>query len=196
MQNIKGYKEIEAEEFLSKNLDFDLISFKQIENYKFLNKDNSYIVKEKHADTIQYISSFKYSKPYYKYEYIVDKSSFENKFINKEHSFVTLATIENFKISNVILYNKNNEIISFLNYSYKNNNLIKTEEKDFYFIYIFSFFLFFLLLIDLMCYNKRFNKFLKSQGRKNNLNYFKDINVKTKEIKQEEKKEILIKINK
>lgn len=47
-----------------------------------------------------------------------------------------------------------------------------------------------------MSYNKRFNKFLKSQSRKNNSNHFKDINVETKEIKQEEEKEILIKINK
>ena len=92
MQNIKGYDEIEAETFLNENKNFDLVSFEQIDNYKFLKKDDSYIVKDKSTNTIQYIEGFKYNKPYDKYEDIVDKSHFEDKFIMKGHSFVSFST--------------------------------------------------------------------------------------------------------
>lgn len=144
MQNIKGYDEIEAETFLNENKNFDLVSFEQIDNYKFLKKDDSYIVKDKSTNTIQYIEGFKYSKPYDKYEDIVDKSNFDDKFIIKNHLFASFSTIENFKISNVTLYNKDKGTIGFLNYSYKNNNLIKTEKPDFYIYTLFYlFFLFY-----------------------------------------------------
>ncbi len=193
--NISDYKEINAEQFLDKNTKFSLESFNQINNYIFLQKDNSYIVKNKYTNNIEYVESFKASKPYHKYKNIIDNSSFDNKIITNDYYFIKVIETNNLQIENIKLYNKNDNEITFLKESYKNDYLIQTQK---YYSFLFTIFLYissFLLLMDVMSYNKRFNKFLKSQSRKKDSNNFKNIEVKIKETQKEEK-ELLIKINK